>query len=137
MMAVNLYWTVNSLSLSFQCLTRISRWTLVHLWDRVLVVIVDMEFFVRSKTPLTSEGMRWLLVKSWSNSNSEISLIIGSFEVRIEERNVNFAFVRYSASNSWNVDNIGMVYNSICNCLCEAKPALDLFGTLGLYFFDA
>ena len=39
--------------------------------------------------------------------------------------------------NSWNVNNIGMVYNNICNFPCEAKPALDLFGILGLYFFDA
>ena len=42
-MSVNLLWTVNSLSLSFQCLTRLSRWILVHLRDRVLVVIVDMD----------------------------------------------------------------------------------------------
>ena len=50
-MSVNLLWTVNSLSLSFQRLTRVSRWTLVHLRDRVLVVIVDMEFFIaRAKT---------------------------------------------------------------------------------------
>ena len=45
-MSVNLLWTVNSLSLSFQCLTRVSRWTLVHFRDRVLVVIVDMDSLV-------------------------------------------------------------------------------------------
>ena len=56
-MSVNLLWTVNSLSLSFQCLTRVSRWILVHLRDRVLVVIVDMEFFARAKTWFTSGGM--------------------------------------------------------------------------------
>ena len=83
-MSVNLLWTVNSLSLSFQCLTQVSRWTLVHLRDRVLVVIVDMEFFARAKTWFTSEGIHWLLVKPWSSSNSEISVIIGSFKVRIE-----------------------------------------------------
>ena len=35
-MAANLHWTVNSLSLSFQCLTRLSRWTLEHLCDNIL-----------------------------------------------------------------------------------------------------
>ena len=39
--------------------------------------------------------MCWLLMKCWSSSRSEIS-VVGSSEVTIEERNVNFAFVRHS-----------------------------------------
>ena len=60
-------------------------------------------------------------------------MIIGSFEVRMEERNVSFAFVRYSEMVEM---SIGMVYNSICDS-CEAKPTLDLSSTLRLYFPDA
>ena len=59
-------------------------------------------------------------------------MIIGSFEVKIEERNVNFAFVRYSE-----IGGMSITLGSICDSSCEAKPALDLSGALRLYFLDA
>ena len=41
-MAVNLHWTVNSLSLSFQCLTPPSQWILMHLCTHTLSVVLKV-----------------------------------------------------------------------------------------------
>ena len=58
-----------------------------------------MKFLARSRIWLTSEG---ICVDFWWSpgliaTQIEISVINGSFEVRIEERNVNFVFVQHSA----------------------------------------
>ena len=55
-----------------------------------------MEFLAFSRSSVEASGTPWLLRKDSSVSNDPSSVIIGSWDVLMAERNTSLAFVRSS-----------------------------------------